>query len=55
MKNVSVDKKSLSAKDPLLFEGFLGKGISGIKFVNRIRRSARERKYIEKLRNRHKK
>lgn len=42
----------MPGKDLLLFEGFLGKGISGVKFVDKIRRSAREKRYIEKLRNR---
>ena len=45
-------KKGTVPEDPLSFKGFLGKGVSGVKFVNRIRRSAREKKYVEKLLNR---
>lgn len=45
-------KKGAIADDPLSYKGFLGKGEDGVKYVNRIRRSTRERKYIEKLRNR---
>ncbi|MBI4990525.1 type II toxin-antitoxin system Phd/YefM family antitoxin [Candidatus Gottesmanbacteria bacterium] len=36
-------------RDPLSFQGFLGKGVSGVEFVNRIRRSKSEREYVKKL------
>lgn len=36
-------------RDPLSFEGFLGKGISGVKYVDRIRRSKSEKEYVKKL------
>lgn len=39
--------------DPLSFEGFLGKGEDGVKFVNRIRRSKVERNRIKYFRNPH--
>lgn len=41
--------KKGAIRDPLSFEGFLGKGISGVEYVDRIRRSKSERKYVKKL------
>ena len=52
MKKVKAYKENTNSKDPLSYMGFLGKGVSGEEFVNRIRRSAREKRYVEKLRNR---
>lgn len=41
--------KKEKVRDPLSFEGFLGKGISGVEYVNRLRRSKSERDYVKKL------
>lgn len=38
--------------DPCSFKGFLGEGEDGERYVNKIRRSRREREYIRRLRNR---
>lgn len=38
-------------KDPLSFYGFLGKGVDGVEFVNKIRRSKTERERIKHFRN----
>lgn len=50
---ISPYKKGKVADDPLSYFGFLGKGEDGVKFVNRIRRSKRERDYVKRLRNPH--
>ncbi len=38
--------------DPCSFKGFLGKGGDGERYLNKIRRSKKEKAYIQKLRNR---
>ena len=43
-------KKGMVKNDPLSYFGFLGKGEDGVRFENRIRRSARERAYVKRLR-----
>jgi antitoxin (DNA-binding transcriptional repressor) of toxin-antitoxin stability system len=45
--------KKRGVRDPLSYEGFLGKGISGVEFVNRIRRSKIERDRVRYFRNPH--
>lgn len=46
-------KKGIISDDPLSFEGFLGKGINGVKFVHKIRRSKKEKERIKYFRNPH--
>lgn len=46
-------KAGIVRNDPLSYFGFLGKGKSGVRFVNRIRRNQKERERVKRLLNRH--
>ena len=50
---ISPYKKGKVKLDPLSYFGFLGKGESGVRFENRIRRSKVERDRIKYFRNPH--
>ncbi len=50
---ISPYKKGFISDDPLAYFGFLGRGEDGTKFVNRLRRSKKEKERVKFLRNPH--
>lgn len=46
-------KEGVIRSDPLSYFGFLGKGKSGVRFVNKIRRNKKERERVKRLLERH--